>query len=515
MASSWNIVNAVFLILLGVELRKYNTGNVLAKQTTCLVYNRAKNDYPGCSIRDTSKCEVKVCSEREEMCHAMYYQSINGTLEPQLLNCHFPGAEPEHCHENVCTLQLVKAHGFYSCCCYGDKCNGNLVWNPPTTNNATMANSTTPTTVAIATKPKDEMSKTKLLCYTLVPLFGIIIIVGVTLHLLKRLKRLRLEQELLLPQTIASPQSPLMSIEMLEVLQRGHVSCVHKAKYEQNMVAVKILDPTMSQYWENEKWIYENCRLDHENVLHFVKAEKRIVYNSLQYWIVTELHNIGSLADYLREYTLNLTSMLKMLLSIAKGLHYLHGSEDVFGKSVIAHRDFKSCNILVRDDLTCCIGDFGLALAVVNTSKAVMSQVGTNRYMAPEILQGSISFLKESFLYVDIYGFALVMWEILSRCQQNSMIPGPYHPPYFDAVGSNPTIEEMLRCVVEQKKRPHVESKWRKDSTFKSICETMVECWDADAYARLTACCVLERLTQLTQDASSRDDRSLHLEVLS
>lgn len=114
------------------------TGNVLAKQTTCLVYNRAKNDYPGCSIRDTSKCEVKVCSEREEMCHAMYYQSINGTLEPQLLNCHFPGAEPEHCHENVCTLQLVKAHGFYSCCCYGDKCNGNLVWNPPTTNNATM-----------------------------------------------------------------------------------------------------------------------------------------------------------------------------------------------------------------------------------------------------------------------------------------------------------------------------------------------------------------------------------------
>ena len=55
-----------------------------------------------------------------------------------------------------------------------------------------------------------------------------------------------------------------------------------------------------------------------------------------------------------------------MAYSIADGLQYLHteistGSE-ISSKPEIAHRDIKSKNILVKDDLTCCIADFGLAV---------------------------------------------------------------------------------------------------------------------------------------------------------
>ena len=43
-------------------------------------------------------------------------------------------------------------------------------------------------------------------------------------------------------------------------------------------------------------------------------------------------------------------------------------------------------------------------------------QVGTRRYMAPEVLEGAISFNRDSFLRIDMYACALVMWELALRC---------------------------------------------------------------------------------------------------
>lgn len=36
--------------------------------------------------------------------------------------------------------------------------------------------------------------------------------------------------------------------------------------------------------------------------------------------------------------------------------------------------------------------------------------------MAPEVLEGSINFSKDSFLRIDMYAFGLVLWELLTRC---------------------------------------------------------------------------------------------------
>ena len=61
---------------------------------------------------------------------------------------------------------------------------------------------------------------------------------------------------------------------------------------------------------------------------------------------------------------LKLFFQLNMAMSIASGLSFLHMpvSDTSRGKPKIAHRDIKTKNILVKDDLTCCIGDFGLAV---------------------------------------------------------------------------------------------------------------------------------------------------------
>lgn len=48
-------------------------------------------------------------------------------------------------------------------------------------------------------------------------------------------------------------------------------------------------------------------------------------------------------------------------------------------------------------------------------------QVGTLRYMSPEVLDGSIHISAESFLKIDSYAFALVVWEVLTRTYANGV----------------------------------------------------------------------------------------------
>lgn len=108
-----------------------------------------------------------------------------------------------------------------------------------------------------------------------------------------------------------------------------------------------------------------------------------------------------------------MNGMVVMALTIATGLAHLHmdivGTRGLFqsieydvlqnilnffdfpsGKPAIAHRDLKSKNILVKSNLSCAIGDLGLAVRhdVKNDAVDIPSthRVGTKRYMAPEVI---------------------------------------------------------------------------------------------------------------------------------
>jgi len=55
--------------------------------------------------------------------------------------------------------------------------------------------------------------------------------------------------------------------------------------------------------------------------------------------------------------------LLKIAITMCQGLAFIHEEiESVRGhKPAVAHRDFKSKNVLLKPDLTACIADFGLA----------------------------------------------------------------------------------------------------------------------------------------------------------
>ena len=60
----------------------------------------------------------------------------------------------------------------------------------------------------------------------------------------------------------------------------------------------------------------------------------------------------------------------------------------------------------------------------------ILIQVGTRRYMAPEILEGSMEFQRQFFLWVDMYACGLVLWELASRCKLPGIEPQEYKLPY-------------------------------------------------------------------------------------
>lgn len=61
-------------------------------------------------------------------------------------------------------------------------------------------------------------------------------------------------------------------------------------------------------------------------------------------------------------------------------------------------------------------------------------QVGTRRYMAPEVLEGAINFNRDAFLKIDVYACGLVLWEMVSRCDAVEP-PAEYLLPFEAEVG--------------------------------------------------------------------------------
>ena len=204
-------------------------------------------------------------------------------------------------------------------------------------------------------------------------------------HLLKKRKdSVRRENDHLLePQHTHSPTIHCRPIQILETIHQGQFAKVSRALYLHEVVAVKNIRPLQHELWTTEKDIYEKCNLQHDNILRFISAEKRQQDNAIQYWIITEYCNNGSLGDYLQKCTLNITDLVTMTLCILKGLVYLH-SNSLKRTSTVAHRDLKSSNILVKSDLTCCIADFGLSMSFPSESSSVstdMSQVCCSLYI--------------------------------------------------------------------------------------------------------------------------------------
>ncbi|CAM5168701.1 unnamed protein product [Eretmochelys imbricata] len=292
-------------------------------------------------------------------------------------------------------------------------------------------------------------------------------------------------------------------ITLVECVGKGRYGEVWRGVWHGENVAVKIFSSRDEQSWFRETEIYNTVLLRHDNILGFIASDMTSRNSSTQLWLITHYHENGSLYDYLQRTVLDAQTCLRLACSIICGLVHLH--VEIFGtqgKPAIAHRDLKSRNILVKNNMQCCIADLGLAVMHSQGSDYLdignNPRVGTKRYMAPEVLDEQIrTDCFESYKQTDIWAYGLVLWEITRRTVVNGIVED-YRPPFFDMVPSDPSFEEMKKVVCTDQQTPSVPNRLYSDAILSALAKVMKECWYQSPSARLTALRIKKTLKKLS-----------------
>ncbi|ONK78968.1 uncharacterized protein A4U43_C01F1520 [Asparagus officinalis] len=98
-------------------------------------------------------------------------------------------------------------------------------------------------------------------------------------------------------------------------------------------------------------------------------------------------------------YSLSAETVLRLALDISQGMRYLHSQG-------VIHRDLKSNNLLLNDEMKVKVADFGTS-CLETQCQASKGNMGTYRWMAPEMIKE-----KPYTKKVDVYSFGIVLWEL-------------------------------------------------------------------------------------------------------
>ena len=280
---------------------------------------------------------------------------------------------------------------------------------------------------------------------------------------------------------LASDDINSFQFRMDEIVMKGAIGTgsygeVYRAAVRGKVVAVKKLHVRNLRAEQIDSFCQEAslmCQLNHPNIVGFIGA----VTEPSNLCILTQYCNRGSLADILLENTVDMNFHMKLqcALDAANGMLYLHNSNPV-----ILHRDLKSDNLLVTNDWTVKVADFGLTRFI--SEKKQMTQVGTPMWMAPEIIMG-----RKYTEKADVYAFGIILWEILTR-----------EEPYEEKEPMQIVVE-----VVNEGLRPTV----RTELLDAPLVPLMRDCWHTEPGSRPTFEKIVERLRAI-KDSIPEDDNS-------
>ena len=193
--------------------------------------------------------------------------------------------------------------------------------------------------------------------------------------------------------------------EIESVISRSGMASLFKAKDLENKrtVAVKIpymqleSDPNSFARFQREEEIGE--LLNHPNILKFIK-----IPNKTRPYIVTEYLEGKPLSTVLNEMRpLPIQDAVQIASYICGALAHMHENK-------VVHRDLKPQNIMICEDGTLRIIDFGIAKSTEMrrlTFAGFTPAMGTPDYMAPEQVKG-----KRGDERTDIYSLGAVLYEM-------------------------------------------------------------------------------------------------------
>ncbi|KAF7373319.1 Kinase-like protein [Mycena sanguinolenta] len=155
--------------------------------------------------------------------------------------------------------------------------------------------------------------------------------------------------------------------------------------------------------------------LHHPNILPFLGIDRDSFPSSL--CMVSPWMEHGTVINYLKTH--GFANVDKLLYEIAQGLEYLHSHN-------IVHGDLRGANILIKEDWSACLTDFGLSIFSDATSTMSTNRGGSLYWMAPELLLPERFGLKFARTpATDVYAFGCVCFELYTQRPPLSGLPEP------------------------------------------------------------------------------------------
>ncbi|CAK9192679.1 unnamed protein product [Sphagnum troendelagicum] len=280
------------------------------------------------------------------------------------------------------------------------------------------------------------------------------------------------------------------------------------------LVAVKVLNCNENNQQGGREFVAEVqmlSRLHHRNLVKLIgicteDPERCLVYELIPNGSVeSHLHGLSkSKPPYILNNPLDWEARVKIALGSARGLAYLH--EDSTPR--VIHRDFKASNILLEDDFTPKVSDFGLAKAAgeVGNSQPISTQVvGTFGYVAPEYAMTGHLLVKS-----DVYSYGVVLLELLTGRKPVDMSRPAGEEHLVTWARPLLTSDEGLHILVDSDLRNNFPlDSFRKVATIASRC-VQPEASNRPFMGEVVQALKLVSVVSEASNSGPRDDLSAH-----
>ncbi len=270
---------------------------------------------------------------------------------------------------------------------------------------------------------------------------------------------------------MAEEQKPTFGkYEILEMLGEGGMGRVWRG-FDPDLevpVAIKELkeqfrDNNNLERFYREAQIAAKCR--HQNIVLITDLSKDPPY------FVMEFLDAQELSVYVHKgKPISLGRTVKVLGQVCDGLGFLH-------KRGIYHRDLKPANVMLLEDDTVKITDFGISKAPFG--QATMTQVimGTIPYMSPEQITtpGKIDHR------VDVWALGIILFELTQR---RHPFPGEgdintifhiVHSPPAEFGPMPPAVEQKLKAILTKAMQKNPEERIASTAEFKKLLRDLLQ----------------------------------------